>query len=289
MIQKRLRVLVLGANGMAGNAVFRFFSNSLGFETFGTVRSSVGLESFSQVDRERLFRNIDVENTDSLVGVFALSKPDIVINCIGVIKQLSEATNPLLAIPLNALFPHRVAELCKLVGARMIHLSTDCVFSGKKGMYTEADIPDAKDLYGLSKYLGEVDYSHAITLRTSIIGHELNGSRSLVGWFLSQTNTVKGFRLALFSGLPTVEIARIIRDYVIPHFELHGLYHVSSEPINKYDLLKLLSQAYHKIIDIQSDDQLVIDRSLDSTRFREATGYVAPKWPELIRLMSSFK
>ncbi len=156
-------------------------------------------------------------------------------------------------------------------------------------MYTEADIPDAKDLYGLSKYLGEVDYSHAITLRTSIIGHELNGSRSLVGWFLSQTNTVKGFRLALFSGLPTVEIARIIRDYVIPHFELHGLYHVSSEPINKYDLLKLLSQAYHKIIDIQSDDQLVIDRSLDSTRFREATGYVAPKWPELIRLMSSFK
>ncbi len=133
MIQKRLRVLVLGANGMAGNAVFRFFSNSLGFETFGTVRSSVGLESFSQVDRERLFRNIDVENTDSLVGVFALSKPDIVINCIGVIKQLSEATNPLLAIPLNALFPHRVAELCKLVGARMIHLSTDCVFFRKKG------------------------------------------------------------------------------------------------------------------------------------------------------------
>ena len=155
-------------------------------------------------------------------------------------------------------------------------------------MYTEGDASDAKDLYGRSKYLGEVDYPHAITLRTSIIGHELEGARSLVGWFLAQEGNVKGFKRAVFSGLPTVEIARIIRDYVIPHPELHGLYHVSAEPINKYDLLRLVAQVYEKEIGIDPDETLVIDRSLDSTRFRKLTGYNPPAWPELIQSMHQF-
>jgi dTDP-4-dehydrorhamnose reductase len=169
-----------------------------------------------------------------------------------------------------------------------VHMSTDCIFSGAKGMYTEADMSDAKDLYGRSKYLGEVDYPHAITLRTSIIGHELNGGHSLVGWFLSQQGSVKGFRRAIFSGLPTVELARVIRDHVIPHPELHGVHHVSADPINKFDLLTLISNIYGKKIDIAADDNFIIDRSLDSTRFREATGYQPPPWPELVRRMCEF-
>jgi dTDP-4-dehydrorhamnose reductase len=220
--------------------------------------------------------------------LFAKVKPHVVINCIGLIKQLAEADDPLSAIPINALLPHRLARLCDVAGARLVHMSTDCVFAGTKGMYTEADMSDAKDLYGRSKYLGEVDYPHAITLRTSIIGHELSGAHSLVGWFLAQQGSVRGFRRAIFSGLPTVELARVIRDHVIPHPELRGLYHVSAEPINKFDLLTLVARAYGKTIDITPDDKLAIDRSLDSSRFRQATGYQPEPWPELVRRMREF-
>jgi dTDP-4-dehydrorhamnose reductase len=204
------------------------------------------------------------------------------------VKQLAEADDPLTALPINSMLPHRLARLCELAGARLVHISTDCVFSGAKGMYVESDFPDADDLYGRSKYLGEVDYPHAVTLRTSIIGHELDGARSLLCWFLAQGGPVRGFTKAVFSGLPTVELARVVRDFVLPHPELHGLYHVSAAPINKYDLLKLVAQAYGKDIEITPHDQLVIDRSLDSTRFKAATGYAPPSWPELVRTMHAF-
>jgi dTDP-4-dehydrorhamnose reductase len=212
----------------------------------------------------------------------------VVINCIGLIKQIKNADDPLVAIPINSLLPHRLAQLCGVTGARLVHMSTDCVFFGDRGMYTEADISDAKDLYGRSKYLGEVDYPNAVTLRTSIIGHELNGTNSLVGWFLAQHGSVKGFRRAIFSGLPAFELARIIRDYVIPDPDLHGVYHVSADPINKFDLLNLISNVYGKKIDITPDDNFIINRSLDSTRFREATGYQPKPWPELVRQMREF-
>jgi dTDP-4-dehydrorhamnose reductase len=186
------------------------------------------------------------------------------------------------------MLPHRLARLCDLAGARLVHVSTDCVFSGTKGMYTESDFPDANDLYGRSKYLGEVDYPNAITLRTSIIGHELEGARSLLCWFLAQSNSVRGFTKAVFSGVPTVEMARIIRDFVLPRPELHGLYHVSVAPISKYELLKLVAQTYGTLTAIEPSDQVVIDRSLDSTRFRASTGYRPPAWPELVRTMCEF-
>ena len=170
----------------------------------------------------------------------------------------------------------------------MIHVSTDCVFSGDRGGYTESDPPDAQDLYGRSKLLGEVDLPNAITLRTSIIGHELDevNSHSLIGWFLNQKGTVNGFRRAVFSGLPTVELARVIRDHVLVQPALHGLYHVAAEPINKFDLLQLVAGVYGKTISLQPCDDPVIDRSLDASRFRDATGYSAPSWPELVARMA---
>ena len=192
------------------------------------------------------------------------------------------------AISINALLPHRLARLCDVVSARLVHMSTECVFAGTKALYREEESPDAKDLYGLSKYLGEVDYPHAITLRTSIIGHELDSAHGLIGWFLAQNGAVKGFTRAIFSGLPTVELARVIRDFVIPNPELHGVYHVSAEPIAKYDLLQLVAQIYEKNIVINPDDSLVIDRSLNSDRFRKITGYQPSGWPELIRRMHEF-
>lgn len=286
--RKTKRLLVLGASGMLGNAVLRLFSQSPGYQVFGSVRSFGALRFLPENLHQNIITGIDIENFDSLTQLFANTHPDLVINCIGLIKQLAEADDPLAAIPINATLPHRLARLCDVSGARLVHMSTDCVFSGEKGMYTEADASDATDLYGRSKYLGEVDYPHAVTLRTSIIGHELDGARSLVGWFLAQEGSVKGFKRAIFSGLPTVEIARIIRDYVIPHPELHGLYHVSAAPINKYDLLSLVAQVYGKKIEIIPDNIFTIDRSLDSNRFRLATGYVAPEWPILIKRMHEF-
>lgn len=289
MTSQPTRVLVLGVSGMLGNAVFRLFTQSPGFLTWGSARSTGVLRHLPEALHDRVICAGDVENIDNLTGLFVKSRPDVVINCIGLVKQLAEADDPLAAILVNALLPHRIARLCDVAGARLVHISTDCVFSGAKGMYTEADVSDAKDLYGRSKYLGEVNYTHAITLRTSIIGHELSGSQSLVGWFLAQQEKVRGFRRAIFSGLPTVELALVIRDYVIPKPELHGLYHVSVKAINKYELLRLIANSYGKSVEIYPDDQLVIDRSLDSTLFRQATGYQPKEWHALIRLMHDFK
>ena len=284
-----MRVLILGVSGMLGNAMFRIFSELPEHQVFGTARRVAALRHFSESLCANIVSGVDVENHDSLARVFAAIRPQFVINCIGVVKQLAAAEDPLITIPINALLPHRLAALCKIVEARLVHISTDCVFSGKKGGYIESDFPDADDLYGRSKLLGEVDYSHAVTLRTSIIGHELDGHRSLVNWLLSQEGKTRGFRRAVFSGLPTVVLARLIRDVVLPRPDLQGLYHVSASPISKFDLISLIASVYGKQITIEPDDQLVIDRSLDSTLFSQATDYQPKEWSELVQLMHDFK
>lgn len=288
MSEVNTKILVLGAAGMLGNAVLRLFAQSPGHVAWGSVRSAASLRLLPDALRERVISGVDVENVDSLARVFAQVRPDVVVNCIGLVKQLAEADDPLQAIPINSMLPHRLARMCELVDARLIHVSTDCVFDGRRGMYKEDDPADAQDLYGRSKHLGEVDYPHAVTLRTSIIGHELGSAHGLVGWFLSQTGPVRGFTRAVFSGLPTVELARVIRDHVLPNPDLHGLHHVSAAPINKYELLRLVAQAYGRDTVITPDDRLVIDRSLDSTRFRAATGYAPPDWPALVNAMQQF-
>ncbi len=289
-MKKIKRIAVLGATGMLGNAVLRFFAQKPDYEVHGTVRNWSSVRELQRIAPSAHFvLGVDVESLDSLTRMFATVQPDMVINCIGIVKQLADANDPLIALPINALLPHRLARLAQVAGARLVHMSTDCVFSGAKGNYVEVDLPDAYDLYGRSKLLGEVDYPNAITLRTSIIGHELAGNRSLIDWFLSQTGEVQGYKNAIFSGLPTVEIARIIHDHVIPNPDLHGLYHVSAEPINKFDLISLVAKEYGKEIAIRQKDDFVIDRSLNSDRFRAATGFVPEPWSELIHRMHEFR
>ncbi|MGZ3253099.1 MAG: dTDP-4-dehydrorhamnose reductase family protein [Burkholderiaceae bacterium] len=283
-----MNILVLGASGMIGSAMFRVLSEKEGWQVFGTLRSPETKKFFSSTLSERLLHGIEVENRDALVRAFAQVQPDVVINCIGLTKHHKESDDPILAIPLNALLPHQLAELCAVAKARLIHVSTDCVFSGAKGSYTESDPADATDIYGKAKFLGEVHYPHTITLRTSTIGHELQSAYGLLDWFLSQTGQCKGFSRAIFSGLPNVAFAQVVRDIVIPRNDLHGLYHVGAQPIGKYDLLRMIADVYGKSIDIVFDDQFVIDRSLNSERFQKATGYVAPDWRELIQLMHSY-
>lgn len=282
------RVLVLGASGMLGNAMLRLFAERGVHAVTGTVRSPSALRLLPDALRAHVVSGVDVENHDSLVALFARVRPDVVINCIGLVKQLADANQPLAALPINALLPHRLAALCAIGGARLVHVSTDCVFAGTKGMYVESDASDATDLYGRSKLLGEVDEPHAITLRTSIIGHELGSAHGLVGWFLSQTGGVRGYTRAIFSGLPTVELATVIHDHVLGRPDLRGLYHVSAAPIDKYTLLSLVARQYGHDVAIEPDARLVIDRSLDSSRFRAAAGYAPPEWPELVARMHRF-
>ena len=280
-----MKVLVLGASGMLGSAMMRMLSMRTDWEVFGTLRSDQAKRFFSSEVATRLIADCDIENDDSLVTLFAKVQPDVVINCIGLIKHLVEAEDPLAAIFVNALLPHRLQKLCETIGARFIHFSTDCVFNGAVGNYREDALSDATDLYGKSKFLGEVVSGNAVTLRTSIIGHELQTAHSLLEWFLSQREQCLGYRKAIFSGLPTVVLAEIVRDFVIPNAELFGLYHVAAEPISKYDLLQLVANVYGKRIDIVADDKLVIDRSLNAARFSAASGYKAPLWPVLIENM----
>jgi dTDP-4-dehydrorhamnose reductase len=283
-----MRVLVLGASGMLGNAMLRVVSGQESWTVYGTLRSpNPALQALAP--KAQLLHGIHADQPDSLLAAFAHSRPEVVINCVGLVKQLASADDPLEAIPINALLPHRLARLCELAQARLVHISTDCIFSGYKGMYRESDMPDAEDLYGRSKLLGEVSDRHAVTLRTSIIGHELGRDHGLIGWFLSQQGRVKGYTKAIFSGLPTYELARLVLDHVIPNTDLHGLYHVAAEPISKHDLLQIVNRIYGKALPIEPDDRVKINRSLDASRFKEATGYVAPAWPELIAKMHEFR
>jgi dTDP-4-dehydrorhamnose reductase len=285
-----MRVLVLGASGMLGSAVFREFDGHGMYEVWGLVRNEAFLPYFSSTQQRRIVTGVDVLDEAALSAALGGVRPDVIINCVGLIKQKEHAEDPLIVLPVNAMLPHRLASLCAPGNVRLVHISTDCVFSGRKGMYTEEDPSDAEDLYGKSKYIGELrDIGHAVTLRTSIVGRELNSSRALVDWFLAQQGAVHGFRRSIFSGMTAIELARVMRDVVLPNISLHGLYHVSSAPISKFGLLKLVAAQYGKVIDVLPDDELVIDRSLDSSRFRQATGYQAPSWESMVRVMHEAK
>lgn len=280
------KVLILGCTGMLGHMLFNQLSLQADLDVYATARTLSGLtRSFHPDLVKKIHLDVDANSFDTIIRTFAFTQPDIVINCIGLIKQLPIANDPLSAITLNSLLPHRIAMICRSARTRMIHISTDCVFDGKKGNYTEIDPSNANDLYGRSKFLGEVDYPHCITLRTSIIGHELRGKFGLIEWFLAQSVTVRGFTHAIYSGFSTIEFARIMTDYVLPNKDLKGLYHVSSDPISKYDLLKLVAKRYAKQIQIELYDNFYQDLSLDSSVFRRITGYTPPSWPELVDRM----
>nr|BCN19453.1 putative monosaccharide biosynthesis protein [Vibrio metoecus] len=279
-----MKVLVVGATGMLGYSIFSNLSESLSLDVYGTVRSVKNLEKFFP-STDKLIFNIDVKDIHTLEHAILSTKPDVVINCIGLIKQHDASKQYTEAIEINSLLPHKIAQLCDTIEARLVHFSTDCVFDGDSGHYLESDLPTATDLYGKSKCLGEVDYGKHVTLRTSIIGHELKSSVSLIDWFLSQEGSVKGFSKAVFSGLPTAYVAKILQDYVLPNQSLSGLYHLSVDPIDKYSLISKVAHIYRKQIEIEKFEDFVIDRSLSSTKFRKETGFTPPNWDELIRFM----
>ena len=275
------RILVVGASGMLGHEAIRVLAPD--FEVWGSCRRPDALPD-PGIPAERLLGGLDASDTESAYALVDRVKPDLVLNAVGIVKQRADAKAAIPSIRVNSLWPHVLADACERAGARMVHVSTDCVFSGSRGGYTEDDVPDAFDLYGRSKLLGEVvDRDNTVTLRTSIIGWQLGDPTGLVGWFAAHRDeALKGFTKAVFSGLTTRVLAEVVRDVVMPDATLTGLWHVSVEPIDKYTLLTSLATHLGWDVEITPSDDLVIDRSLDSSRFRERTGWAPPSWDAML-------
>lgn len=280
------KVLILGGSGMLGHKLVQVLGEA--FDTYCTIRDDAHLiERLGIVMRDRVLDGVSADDFRTFGHAISTVGPDIVVNAIGIIKQLPSSKDVVQTLTVNSILPHQVASLAGELGFRFITIGTDCVFSGEKGNYNETDRPDSVDLYGMSKYLGEITGPNCLTLRTSIVGREIGSSHSLVEWFLSQKGRVKGYSNAIYTGFPTVVLAELLATIIDEFPYLEGLYHVSSDPINKYDLLNLVKQRLGIKIEIEKDEEVRIDRTLDSTRFREATGFVPLPWPEMVDRMFS--
>jgi dTDP-4-dehydrorhamnose reductase len=276
-----VRILILGGDGMLGHQLLKHLQPRHDVKV--TLRQDFGAYAlFNMFSRENVYDAIDIRSLERLIEVMADFRPEAVINAVGIVKQRPDAKESIPSLEINALLPHRLAILCKGMGVRLIHLSTDCIFSGKKGNYLESDPSDAEDLYGKTKYLGEVHEVNSLTLRTSIIGRELFRHTSLLDWFLVQTGTVKGFINAIYTGFTTLEMSRIIEKMLLEYPDASGVYQVSSDPINKYGLLLLIREKLGLNIEIIPDEVFCCDRSLDSSRFRAEFNYTPPTWPAMI-------
>ena len=280
-----MRVIVLGAAGMLGHKLLQRLRAD--HDVAGTVRDSTPDAGVCRaLPGIKLYTSVDAADLTSLSRAIGNWKPQLVVNAIGVIKQSEAAKDPLPSIAINALLPHQLAQTAASHGARLLHFSTDCVFSGRRGNYVETDEPDPVDLYGRSKLLGEVTAPNALTLRTSIVGRELRGHLGLLDWFLSQRGRrINGYARALYSGLTTLAMADLIAWLIRAQPELQGLWQVSAQPISKFDLLQLVKRVYQLDIDIAPDENFVCDRRLDSTRFRNHTGWRPPSWEDMIVAM----
>ena len=281
-----MRILILGGDGMLGHKLLQHFQSAHSVKV--TLRQELtAYEHVGLFNAQNAYAGVDVRSSDRILEVLAAFRPEVVINAVGIVKQRASAKESIPSLEINALFPHRLAEMCKAVGARLVHMSTDCVFSGRKGRYTEHDESDAEDLYGRTKFLGELHEPHCLTLRTSIIGRELSRKTGLVEWFLAQKGgRCQGYLRAIFSGLTTQALAEVMADLIEKYPRMSGLYHISGEPISKYDLLQLMNEIYRLDVKVEREDDVVCDRSLDSTRFRQATGWRPKPWRAMIEQMA---
>ena len=283
-----MKILILGITGMLGHMAYRVLSEH--HEVYGTCRDSYDNTFIIHeiVPRQNCFEQLDILETSSLVKLLQELRPQVIINAIGIVKQKKEAKDPIPSIKVNALFPHEVAQLADEMGAKLIQISTDCVFSGHQGMYTEDSPEDPVDIYGRSKLLGEVRRTPHLTLRTSIIGRQLQGHSSLIEWFIAQKDSrIKGFKYAIYSGLTTQALCHIIAQILEKNFSLSGRYHVASEPISKYDLLTRLNQMMQLNINISPEVEFRCDRSLDGQRFTSETGLTIPSWEMMLSQLVS--
>jgi dTDP-4-dehydrorhamnose reductase len=279
-----MKVLVLGSNGLIGYSTFSELSKDKNLEVYGAVKPA-SVQYIPKNYLQKIVKVSDYEDGSSLKSLFLDLLPNVVINCIGITKHNIGNYKIDKIVFINSLLPHKLQSLCSLINARLIHISTDCVFLGDKGNYSEDDLPDAIDIYGKTKSLGEVLGKNSLTIRTSTIGFELNTKHGLLEWFLNQKIECKGFNRAIFSGLPSRYLALILKDIIVNRQELSGLYHLASEPISKYSLLSIIKEYLKLDISIAKDETFIIDRSLNAFKYYTLTGTAPPNWHELIEIM----
>jgi len=282
-----MRLLILGGNGMLGHKLVQVLGKQL--EVWTSIRGRIQeIEHFGIFDPKRTIEDINVTDPAMVRKALELARPDVVVNAVGIVKQIPTSKDIVHTLLINSVFPHQLADLSREFRFRLISISTDCVFDGKKGGYGEEDETNATDLYGRTKSLGEITGENCLTIRTSIIGRELSTAHSLVEWFLSNRGkTVSGFVNAIYSGFPTIVFADIITDLILDQTNLSGLFHVSSNPISKFQLLNLLNQYYNAGVEVEPSEDFRIDRRLDSTKFKVATGFAPQAWEEMIERMAA--
>ncbi len=282
-----IKIVILGSTGLLGSSLLKYFSRKNNFKCYGLIRKKTDIIKLNHIKNKKLYK-IDYKKRHNIIKLFNKIKPNIIINCIGIIKQLVQRNKISEVIRINSFLPHYLAQLTNLKKIRFIHFSTDCVFSGTKGKYKETDLPDPQDIYGRSKLLGEVKYHNTLTLRTSIIGHELKTKNSLLNWFLEQKKFINGYKNVFFSGLTTLEVAKVLDKFIIPNKRLTGLYHLSGKQISKYDLLNLIKKVYKKNIKININRKIKINRSLNSNSLQKIIGYKPRSWDKIINEMYEF-
>jgi dTDP-4-dehydrorhamnose reductase len=282
-----IKILILGSTGLLGSTLLKYFSKKNNFKCYGTIRKKSDTNKLRNIKNIKLYK-INFTKKNQIIKFLNQIKPDLIVNCIGIVKQLAQKNYLSEIIRVNSFLPHHLAELSNLKKTKIIHFSTDCVFLGTKGNYKETNLPDAKDIYGRSKLLGELTYPNTLTLRTSIIGHELQTKHSLLNWFLNQKKLIKGYKNVIFSGLTTLEVAKILDKFIIPNKNLKGLYHLSGKKISKYDLLNLIKKVYKINIKININKKIKINRSLNSNLLQKITGYKPSSWNKIIKEMFEF-
>lgn len=283
-----MKVLILGATGLLGNTLYRYLSLKKSINVFGTYRDEFKIKILKKKVYIKNFIYLnDVNNKNNICKIIKNIKPVYVINCIGIVKKRKNSKQ--LFLKINTELPKFLGNLTKSLHFNLIHLSTDCVFSGKKGNYSEKDNPDPIDFYGKSKLLGEVVSNKSLTIRTSIIGHEIQSSLGLLGWFLKKKN-IHGFTRCFFSGFPTIIISEIIYKYFLQKNKLpiEGLVHIASQKISKFDLLSKIKKIYKLNITIKKKSDFFIDRSLNSNMFNKKFKFKAKPWNYMIKRMYEF-
>ena len=285
-----MKIVILGSNGLLGNTISKYFFERADYQTIAVLRNYSKLKLFNQKYHKNFLIIENILDYDKTKQKLQRLRPDVLINCLGITnkEKIENSRQIENIININSLLPHRLQRICSEMGTRLIHLSTDCIFSGSRGLYSENDIPDPIDIYGRSKLLGELDLENTLTIRKSVIGHELVSKKGLLEWFLNQNRSVQGYKNVIFSGLTVLELAKLIDKYIFPRSDLKGILNISGESISKFDLLKIISDIYNKSIEIIPNQSIKINRTLNSSQFNKLTGYRPNTWPELIKSMYEF-
>ena len=285
-----MKILILGSNGLVGNTITKYFLQKEDFDVFASIRDCSKLKLFKKEYHKNFLVIKNILDFDETKNILKKIKPDILINCLGITNKenLLKPDQIENCISINSLFPHKLQRICSVIGTRLIHFSSDCIFSGRKGFYSENDLPDPPDTYGKSKLLGELNYENTLTIRKSVIGHELASKKGLLEWFLGQKDFVYGYKNVMYSGITVLELARVIDEYIIPRNDLEGILNLAGESISKFDLLKTIAAIYKNSTEIIPNETIQINRTLNGSQFNNLTGYKTKSWSSLIKSMYEF-